>query len=73
MQRARRYSYGLASVPKAALSVFTTAMFISNLALTTAGTVVFAISKYKPAIFRWLGVVTAAYSLWIGIVLIVGK
>ena len=56
-----------------ALTVFTTAMFISNLALTTAVTGVFTISKHKPAIFRWLGVVTAAYSLWIGIVLITGK
>ncbi|MBC8115718.1 MAG: hypothetical protein H7062_15140 [Candidatus Saccharimonas sp.] len=52
-----------------ALLVFATAMFVSNMALTTAATNLFTISKLRPAIFRWLGAVTAGYSLWIGIVL----
>jgi len=53
-----------------ALLVFATAMFVSNMALTTAATSVFTISRLRPSVFRWLGVVTAGYSLWIGIVLI---
>lgn len=52
-----------------ALGVFATAMFVSNMALTTAATSVFMVSKLRPAAFRWLGVFTAGYSLWIGIVL----
>lgn len=52
-----------------ALGVFATAMFISNMALTTAATSVFTVSKLRPAVFRWLGLVTAGYSLWIGMVL----
>jgi high-affinity nickel-transport protein len=52
------------------LAVFTTAMFASNMALTTAATTVFSISKARPAAFRWLGVFTAGYSLWIGFVLL---
>ena len=51
------------------LTVFATAMFVSNMALTTAATSVFTISKLWPTIFRWLGTLTAGYSLWIGIVL----
>jgi hypothetical protein len=38
--------------------------------LTTVATSVFSVSKVKPAFFGWLGVLTAAYSLWIGVVLI---
>ncbi len=52
-----------------ALVVFASAMFVSNMALTTAATGVFTVSKLRPSIFRWLGAITAAYSLWIGIVL----
>jgi high-affinity nickel-transport protein len=52
------------------LAVFATAMFASNMALTTAATTVFSISKARPATFRWLGVFTAGYSLWIGFVLL---
>ncbi len=52
------------------LAVFATAMFASNMALTTAATTVFSISKARPAAFRWLGVFTAGYSLWIGFVLL---
>ncbi len=52
-----------------ALLAFATAMFISNMALTTAATSVFTVSRLRPPLFRWLGVVTAGYSLWIGIVL----
>lgn len=52
-----------------ALVVFASAMFVSNMALTTAATGVFTISKLRPPVFRWLGAITAAYSLWIGIVL----
>jgi hypothetical protein len=52
-----------------ALGVFATAMFVSNMALTTAATSVFMVSKLRPAVFRWLGMFTAAYSLWIGTVL----
>ena len=54
------------------LLVFMAAMFVSNLALTTVATSVFSISKLKPALFRWVGAVTAGYSLWIGSVLIWG-
>lgn len=52
------------------LLVFATAMFISNMALTTVTTSVFSVSRLSPALFRWVGVITAGYSLWIGIVLI---
>jgi len=52
------------------LTVFATGMFVSNMVLTTAATSVFAISKLRPALFRWLGAFTAGYSLWIGIVLL---
>jgi high-affinity nickel-transport protein len=52
------------------LAVFTTAMFASNIALTTAVTTVFSISKARPVAFRWLGVFTAGYSLWIGFMLL---
>ncbi len=52
------------------LTVFAIAMFLSNMALTTAATSLFTVSKIRPALFRWLGVVTAGYSLCIGIVLI---
>ena len=55
-----------------ALMVFAAAMFVSNIALTTAATGVFTISKLRPAIFRWLGILTAGYSLWIGIMLLKG-
>lgn len=51
------------------LTVFATAMFVSNMALTTAATGVFTSSKSRPAMYRWLGILTAGYSLWIGIVL----
>jgi hypothetical protein len=52
-----------------ALLVFAAAMFVSNMALTTAATSVFSVSRLRPPVFRWLGALTAAYSLWIGIVL----
>jgi len=52
------------------LIVFAAAMFASNMALTTAAAGAFSISKSRPAIFRWLGAVTAIYSLWIGIVMV---
>jgi hypothetical protein len=52
------------------LTVFAIAMFLSNMALTTAATSLFTVSKIRPALFRWLGVVTAGYSLCIGFVLI---
>jgi high-affinity nickel-transport protein len=52
------------------LTVFAIAMFLSNMALTTAATSLFTVSKIRPALFRWLGVITAGYSLCIGIVLI---
>jgi high-affinity nickel permease len=52
------------------LMVFTTAMFASNMALTAAAAGMFTLSRPKPAVFRWVGAITAAYSLWIGIVLI---
>lgn len=52
------------------LLVFATAMFASNMVLTTVTTSVFSISKLKPSLFRGLSVATAGYSLWIGIVLI---
>jgi hypothetical protein len=51
------------------LLVFATAMFVSNMFLTTVATSVFSVSKVKPTLFVWLGVLTAAYSLWIGVVL----
>lgn len=52
------------------LAVFATAMFASNMALTTAATTVFSISRTRPSILRWAGVFTAGYSLWIGFVLL---
>ena len=52
------------------LMVFAIAMFLSNMALTTAATSLFTVSKIRPALFRWLGVITAGYSFCIGIVLI---
>lgn len=52
------------------LAVFATAMFASNMALTTAATTVFSVSRTRPAIFRWLAVFTAGYSLWIGFILL---
>jgi len=52
------------------LTVFAIAMFLSNMALTTAATSLFTVSKIRPVLFRWLGVITAGYSLCIGIVLI---
>jgi hypothetical protein len=45
-------------------------MFVSNLFLTTVATSVFSVSKLKPMLFRWVGVLTAGYSLWIGVVLV---
>ncbi len=52
------------------LLVFAAAMFVSNMFLTTVATSVFSVSKIKPILFGGLGVLTAAYSLWIGVVLI---
>jgi high-affinity nickel-transport protein len=52
-----------------ALAVFASAMFVSNMALTTAATSVFTLSRLRPAMFRWLGGITGTYSLWIGILL----
>jgi high-affinity nickel-transport protein len=49
------------------LCVFAVGMFISNLAVTTAATGLFSISKARPAVFRSLAAFTAAYSLWVGI------
>lgn len=62
----------LGGVQNGALSlvVFAAAMFASNMALTSAAASAFSISKCRPAMFRWLGAVTAAYSLWIGIVMV---
>jgi high-affinity nickel permease len=51
----------------AALSFFAVGMFASNMVLTTAATAAFVASRIKPAVFRWLGAFAAAYSLWIGI------
>jgi len=53
------------------LSAFTAGMFASNMALTTAATGVFELSKTRPWMFRWLGALTSFYSVWIGIGLIV--
>jgi high-affinity nickel-transport protein len=52
------------------LVVFALAMFVSNMALTAAATSVFTMSKLRPTLFRWLGALTAGYSLWIGAVLV---
>jgi high-affinity nickel-transport protein len=52
------------------LTVFAIAMFLSNMVLTTAATSLFTISRIRPVLFRWLGVITAGYSFCIGIVLI---
>lgn len=52
------------------LVVFALSMFVSNMALTAAATSVFTLSKLRPALFRWLGALTAGYSLWIGAVLV---
>jgi hypothetical protein len=52
------------------LLVFAIAMFLSNMALTAAATSLFTVSKVRPVLFRWLGVITAGYSLSIGIFLI---
>ena len=54
-----------------ALSMFAAGMFASNMALTTAATGVFDLSRRSPWIFRWLGGLTSIYSLWIGIGLMV--
>ncbi len=51
------------------LLVFAVAMFLSNMALTAVATGAFTISRPRPVLFRWLGAITATYSLWIGIVL----
>jgi high-affinity nickel-transport protein len=52
-----------------ALLVFATAMFISNIFLTTLATSVFSVSRLKPPLFRWVGLLTATYSVWIGVAL----
>lgn len=51
----------------AALSFFAVGMFASNMLLTTAATVAFVASRIRPEVFRWAGGLTAGYSLWIGI------
>ena len=53
-----------------ALTVFASAMFISNMVLTAAAMGVFAASRGWPQVFRSLGAITAGYSIWIGIRLI---
>ena len=40
-------------------------LFVSNMALTATG--VFAVSKLRPSVSHWLGILTASYSLWTGI------
>ena len=52
------------------LLVFAAAMFASNVLLTMAATSMFSVSKLKPSLFRWMGGLTAAYSLWIGVALV---
>jgi cytochrome c biogenesis protein CcdA len=54
------------------LSVFAAGMFVSSLALATAASAVFSVSKPRPAIFGVLAVFTAGYSLWIGINMMIG-
>jgi len=54
-----------------ALLMFAAGMFASNMALTTAATGTFEISRRNPWIFRWLGGLTSIYSLWIGVRLMV--
>jgi high-affinity nickel-transport protein len=50
-----------------ALATFAMGMFVSNMALITAATSVFMVSRGWPEVARGLAVLTAAYSLWIGI------
>jgi len=54
-----------------ALSFFAAGMFASNMLLTTVATAAFVASRVNPNMVRWLGVFTAAYSLWIGIRMII--
>ena len=56
----------------AALSFFAVGMFASNMLLTTAATAAFVASRIKPGVFRWLGALTAGYSLWIGVRMMIG-
>jgi len=56
----------------AALSFFAAGMVASNMVLTTAATAAFVASRIKPSVFRWLGVFTAGYSLWIGTRITIG-
>ncbi len=53
------------------LFMFAAGMFASNMALTTAATGAFAATRARPGMFRWLGALTALYSFWIGIRLMV--
>jgi high-affinity nickel permease len=55
-----------------ALSFFAVGMFASNMMLTTAATAAFVASRIRPSVFRWLGVLTAGYSLWIGTRMMMG-
>ncbi len=52
------------------LLVFAAAMFASNMLLTMIASSMFSVSRLKPSLFRWMGVLTSAYSLWIGVVLV---
>jgi high-affinity nickel permease len=56
----------------AALSFFAVGMVASNMVLTTAATAAFVASRIKPNVFRWLGLLTAGYSLWIGTRMMIG-
>ena len=49
------------------LAAFTTAMLASNVVLTAGAMGLFNVSISNPVWFRWLGAITAAYSLWVGI------
>jgi len=56
----------------AALSFFAVGMFASNMLLTTTATAAFVASRIRPGVFRWLGALTAGYSLWIGVRMMIG-
>ena len=49
------------------LAAFTAAMLASNVLLTAGAMGLFNVSISNPVCVRWLGAITAAYSLWIGI------
>lgn len=48
------------------LTAFAGGMVVSNLILTAVSTGLFAISRGQPVWLKWVGAVTAGYSIWIG-------